>query len=93
MPAGDVLLAWGYGLALGAERCEHVTRYRRAPRLSRVLGLSRVPSPETVRRFFHGVTAQRRTAVSEALMRVSLRALRPILLGHTLDLDARVFCR
>lgn len=26
-------------------------------------------------------------------MRMSLTAMRPILLGHTLDLDATVFCR
>ncbi|MGH7230010.1 MAG: transposase [Nitrospiraceae bacterium] len=33
------------------------------------------------------------TEVSEALMRFSLGAMRPILLGHTLDLDSTVFCR
>ncbi len=27
------------------------------------------------------------------LMRASLSAMRPILLGHTLDLDSTVFCR
>ncbi|HMS83335.1 MAG TPA: hypothetical protein PKD12_06765 [Nitrospira sp.] len=27
IPAVDVLLAWWYGLALGAERFEHLTRY------------------------------------------------------------------
>lgn len=31
IPAVDVLLAWWYGLALGAERFEHMTRYRRDP--------------------------------------------------------------
>lgn len=31
--------------------------------------------------------------MSEALMRVSLGTMRPILLGHTLDLDSTVFCR
>jgi hypothetical protein len=93
IPAVDVLLAWWYGLALGAERFEHFTRYRRDPLLSRLLGLRRFPSPDTLRRFFQGFTYRRTTEVSEALMRVSLSAMRPILLGHTLDLDSTVFCR
>jgi hypothetical protein len=38
IPVVDVLLAWWYGLALGAERFEHMTRYRRDPLLSRLLG-------------------------------------------------------
>ncbi|MFO0776434.1 MAG: hypothetical protein U0223_02360 [Nitrospira sp.] len=91
IPAADVLLAWWYGLALGAERFEHFTRYRRDPLLPRLLGLSRFPSPDTLRRFFHGFSYGRTTEVSEGLMRVSLRAMRPILLGHTLDLDSTVF--
>jgi len=91
--AVDVLLAWWYGLALGAERFEHLTRYRRDPLLPRLLGLPRFPSPDTVRRFFGRFTYQHTTAVSEALMRLSLSAMRPILLGHTLDLDSTVFCR
>jgi hypothetical protein len=85
IPAVDVLLAWWYGLALGAERFEHLTRYRRDPLLPRLLGLSRFPSPDTLRRFFSGFTYRRTTEVSKALMRMSLRAMRPILLGHTLD--------
>lgn len=93
IPAVDVLLAWWYGLALGAERFEHFTRYRHDPLLPRLLGLSRFPSPDTLRRFFQGFTYRRSTEVSEALMRVSLSAMRPILLGHTLDLDSTVFCR
>lgn len=93
IPAVDVLLAWWYGLALGAERFEHFTRYRRDPLLPRLLGLSRFPSPDTLRRFFTGFTYRRTTDVSEALMRMSLTAMRPILLGHTLDLDSTVFCR
>lgn len=93
IPAVDVLLAWWYGLALGAERFEHMTRYRRDPLLPRLLGLPRFPSPDTLRRFFSGFTYRRTTEVSEDLMRVSLRAMRPILLGHTLDLDSTVFCR
>ena len=36
IPAADVLLAWWYGLALGAERFEHFTRYRRDPLLPRL---------------------------------------------------------
>lgn len=46
LPAVNVLLAWWYGLALGAERFEHMTRYRRDPLLPRLLGLPRFPSPE-----------------------------------------------
>lgn len=93
IPAVDVLLAWWYGLALGAERFEHLTRYRRDPLLPRLLGLRRFPSPDTLRRFFTGFTYRRTTDVSEALMRISLTAMRPILLGHTLDLDSTVFSR
>jgi hypothetical protein len=93
IPAVDVLLAWWYGLTLGAERFEHFTRYRWDPLLSRLLGLSRFPSPDTLRRFFASCTYQRTTEVSEALIRMSLGAMRPILLGHTLDLDSTVFCR
>mgnify|MGYP003547573850 CR=1 FL=1 len=91
--AVDVLLAWWYGLALGAERFEHLTRYRRDPLLPRLLGLPRFPSPDTVQRFFRRFTYRRTTEVSEALMRLSLQSLRPTLLGHTLDLDSTVFCR
>lgn len=93
IPAMDVLLAWWYGLALGAERFEHFTRYRRDPLLPRLLGLRRFPSPDTLRRFFHGFRYGGTTEMSEALMRVSLGTMRPILLGHTLDLDSTVFCR
>lgn len=93
IPAVDVLLAWWFGLALGAERFEHLTRYRRDPLLPRLLGLPRFPSPDTVRRFFQGFTYRRTTEVLEPLMRMSLGAMRPILLGHTLDLDSTVFCR
>ncbi|MDF0652541.1 MAG: IS1380 family transposase [Nitrospira sp.] len=93
IPPMDVLLAWWYGLSLGAERFEHLTRYRRDPLLPRLLGLSRFPSPDTLRRFFTSFTYRRTTDVSEALMRMSLAAMRPILLGHTLDLDSTVFCR
>lgn len=52
IPVSDVLLAWFYGLALGAERFAHFTRYRRDPLLPQLLGLSRFPSPDTLRRFF-----------------------------------------
>ena len=92
IPAVDVLLAWWYGLTLGAERFEHFTRYRRDPLLPRLLGLPRFASPDTLRRFFHACTYRRTTEVSEALMRLSLKTMRPILLGHTLDLDSTVFC-
>jgi len=93
IPAVDVLLAWWYGLALGAERFAHMTRYRRDPLLPSLLGLPRFPSPDTLQRFFQRFTYRRTTEVSEALMRLSLGAMRPILLGHTLDLDSTVFCR
>lgn len=93
IPAVDVLLGWFYGLALGVERVEHVTRYRRDPLLPRLLGIRRFPSPDTLRRLFGAFTYRRTTEVSEALMRFSLGAMRPILLGHTLDLDSTVFCR
>jgi hypothetical protein len=58
--------------------------------LPRLLGLARFPAPDTLRRFFHGFTYRRLTEASEALMQVSLSAMRPILLGHTLDLDSTV---
>jgi len=93
IPVVDVLLAWWYGLALGAERFEHLTRYRRDPLLPRLLGLSRFPAPDTVRRFFGRFTYRHTTEVSEALMRLSLGSVRPTLTGHTLDLDSTVFCR
>ena len=93
IPAVDVLLAWWYGLALGAERFEHLTRYRRDPLLPRLLGLPRFPSPDTVRRFFGRFTYRHTTEISEVLIRLSLQRLRPTLLGHTLDLDSTVFCR
>ena len=93
IPAVDVLLAWWYGLVLGAERFEHFTRYRRDPLLPRLLGVPRFSSPDTLRRFFQGFTYRRTTEVAEALMRMSLASMRPILLGHTLDLDSTVFCR
>ena len=93
IPTVDVLLAWWYGLALGAERFEHFTRYRRDPLLPRLLGVPRFASPDTLRRFFQGFTYRRTTEVTEALMRMSLATVRPILLGHTLDLDSTVFCR
>ncbi len=91
--AVDVLLCWFYGLALGVERFEHFTRYRRDPLLPRLLGIRRFPSPDTLRRLFSAFTYRRTTEVSEALMRFSLGTMRPILLGHTLDLDSTVFCR
>jgi hypothetical protein len=80
--AVDVQLAWRYGLTMGAECFEHMTRHRRDPLLSRLLGLSRFPSPDTRRRFFQGFRYRRTTEVSEALMRMLLGAMRPILLGH-----------
>src|SRR5262249_57872964 len=48
----EVMLSWFYGLALGASRFEHFTRYRRDPMMKVLLGIARFPSPDTVRRFF-----------------------------------------
>jgi hypothetical protein len=59
IPTSDVLLAWFYGLALGAERFAHFTRYRRDPLLPQLLGLPRFPSPDTLRRFFLAFTYAR----------------------------------
>ena len=49
----EVMLSWFYGLALGASRFEHFTRYRRDPMMKVLLGIARFPSPDTVRRFFY----------------------------------------
>ncbi|MDC8450339.1 MAG: hypothetical protein LV473_18570 [Nitrospira sp.] len=70
-----------------------MTRSRRDPLWPRLLGLPRFSSPAPLRRFFQGVTSRRTTEVAEALMRLSLSTMRPIQLGHTLDLDSTVFCR
>ena len=89
----DVMLSWFYGLALGAERFEHFTRYRRDRLLGELLGLERFCSPDTLRRLFLRFNYREVTEVSERLMRFSLARMRPILLGHTLDLDSTVLCR
>lgn len=91
--AVEVMLSWFYGLALGAERFEHFTRYRRDGLVGQILGLSRFPSPDTVRRLFLGFSYRQLTEASERLMRFSLERMRPILLGHSLDLDSTVLCR
>src|SRR5437016_633082 len=93
IPAVDVMLGWFYGLALGAERFEHFTRYRRDRLLGELLGIERFGSPDTLRRLFLRFGYREVTEVSERLMRFSLRRMRPILLGHTLDLDSTVLCR
>lgn len=85
IPPSDVLMAWFDGLALGAERFAHFTRYRRDPLLPQLLGLPRFPSPDTLRRFFLAFTYARLTTVSEILMRQSLARMPRFLLGHTLD--------
>jgi hypothetical protein len=89
----DVMLSWFYGLALGAERFEHFTRYRRDRLLGELLGVERFCSPDTLRRLFLRFGYREVTGVSERLMRFSLTRMRPILLGHTLDLDSTVLCR
>jgi hypothetical protein len=48
----DVMLGWFYGLALGTERFEHFSRYRRDRLLGELLGLERFCSPDTLRRLF-----------------------------------------
>lgn len=91
--AVDVMLSWFYGLALGAERFEHFTRYRRDRLLGELLGVERFCSPDTLRRLFWRFNYRQVTEVSERLMRFSLSGMRPILMGHTLDLDSTVLCR
>ena len=93
IPAVEVMLGWYYGLALGAERFEHFTRYRRDRLLGELLGIERFASPDTIRRLFLRFDYRRVTEVSERLVRFSLARMRPIMLGHTLDLDSTVFCR
>jgi hypothetical protein len=89
----EVMVGWYYGLALGAERFEHFIRYRRDRLLGELLGIKRFASPDTIRRLFLSFSYHRLTEVSERLMRFSLARMRPVLLGHTLDLDSSVFCR
>ena len=89
----DVMLSWFYGLALGAQRFEHFTRYRRDRLLGELLGIERFGSPDTLRRLFLRFDYRQVTEVSERLMRFSLSRMRPILMGHTLDLDSTILCR
>lgn len=89
----DVMLSWYYGLALGAERFEHFTRYRRDRLLAELIGVERFGSPDTLRRLFLRFSYREVTEVSERLMRFSLSRMRPILMGHTLDLDSTILCR
>lgn len=89
----DVMLSWYYGLALGAERFEHFTRYRRDGLLGELLGIERFGSPDTLRRLFLRFGYREVTEVSERLMRYSLARMRPILMGHTLDMDSTILCR
>jgi hypothetical protein len=87
------MLSWFYGLALGAERFECFTRYRRDWLLGKLLGVKRFCSPDTMRRLFLRFHYREVTEVSEQLMGYSLAFMRSILLGHTLDLDSTVLCR
>ncbi len=89
----EVMLSWFYGLALGAERFEHFTRYRRDGLLGELLGMKRFCSPDTLRRLFLRFHYREVTETSERLMRFSLARMRPILMGHTVDLDSTVLCR
>ena len=89
----EVMLSWFYGLALGAQRFEHFTRYRRDRLLGELLGIKRFCSPDTLRRLFLRFHYREVTEASERLMRFSLARMRPILIGHTLDLDSTVLCR
>lgn len=89
----DVLLAWMFGVTMGANRFEHLTRYRQEPLLGRLLGLKRFPSPDTIRRLFLRFDYRAVTEISETLFRFSLSRIPWILTGHTLDLDSTVFQR
>ncbi|HEX7232097.1 MAG TPA: IS1380 family transposase [Candidatus Binatia bacterium] len=89
----EVMLSWFYGLALGAQRFEHFTRYRHDRLLGELLGMKRFSSPDTLRRMFLRFGYREVTEVSERLMRFSMGRMRPMLLGHTLDLDSTVMCR
>ena len=89
----EVMPSWFYGLALGAERFEHFTRYRRDRLLGELLGIKRYGSPDTMRRLFLRFNYQKMTEISERLMGFSLSGSRPILLGHTLDVDSTILCR
>ena len=89
----DVMLSWFYGLALGSQRFEHFTRYRGDRLLGELLGIERFSSPDTLRRLFLRFGYGEVTEVSERLMGFSLRRMRPVLMGHTLDLDSTIFCR
>ena len=89
----EVMLSWFYGLALGAQRFEHFTRYRRDRLLGELLGIKRFCSPDTLRRLFLRFHYREVTETSERLMRFSLARMRPILMGHTVDLDSTVLCR
>ena len=55
--------------------------------------MERFCSPDTLRRLFLRFNYRQVTEVSERLMRFSLARMRPILMGHTLDLDSTVLCR
>lgn len=46
------MLSWFYGLALGAERFEHFSRYRRDRLLGELLVIKRYYSPDTLKRVF-----------------------------------------
>src|SRR5258708_11222263 len=77
----EVMLSWFYGLALGAERFEHFTRYRREGLWGELLGMKRFCSPDTLRRLFLRFHYREVTETSEWLMRFSLARMRPILMG------------
>src|SRR5258707_8249853 len=64
----EVMLSWFYGLALGAERFEHFTRYRRDGLLGELLGMKRFCSPDTLRRLFLRFHYREVTETSERLM-------------------------
>src|SRR2546422_8246188 len=72
IPAVDVMLGWFYGLALGAERFEHFTRYRRDGLIGGVLrGLRFFFAGDNMRPFFI-FNYSKLTKISMWLMRVSL---------------------
>src|SRR2546425_9586645 len=77
IPAVDVMLGWFYGLALGAERFEHFTRYRRERGVGGVLGVERVLSPGTIRRLFFSFHYPKQTKDLERVIRFCFSRDRP----------------
>jgi hypothetical protein len=76
----DVMLSWYYGLALGAERFEHFTRYRRDRLLGELLGIERFGSSDTLRRLFCvlGMSRSKRSVSSSKWVARVLSIISPL---------------